>query len=183
MMTKKIILVLIILVVLALGWFLGVVFGGGEFLSLLLSENKNCLATPCPSPSPQNISCYTLSPEARQVLSDKENFQTGIAEAYKAIPLYPGIGENEVWTFLKPALGILYTASSSRGQIISFYEAKLKTDGWNKKYSQESEETTTMQFSKGEKILMLIVRDRPPIFLPQELNFQERTYVSLNFAS
>ena len=183
MMTKKIILVLIILVVLALGWFLGVVFSGGQFLTQLSSENKNCLATPCPSASPQSISCSNLSEDQKKVLSDKENFQAGIAQTYKAMPLYSGVGENEVWTFLKPVEGILYTTAATRAQIISFYKTQLETAGWAEKSSQESDESTPIQFNQGEKILQLIVRDRPPTYLPQELNLQERTYVSLNLSS
>ena len=182
MTIKKSIFILIILAVLILGCLTGFIFGqGGKSISPgKQADSIQASASPCPS---LQTKPPLLSEATQKVLSDRENFKAGLAEAYKSVPLYPGISENDVWTFLKPLEGIFYISSSSRAESVSFYETKLKEAKWTAETPDEAAVGVThLIFVKDAKKLNVFVDDKTPDFLPKELGLKQGTFISLHFS-
>jgi len=181
-MKNKIILTFAIVIILA------IVSLSSFYLGKLFQQKQAAICLPPAIPSsatstPMPKQLFKISEEDKKLLSSKENFQAGLAEIYKEIPLYTDIQEKEVWTFLKPLPGILYTLARPKAEVLSFYEEKLKERGWTEKNKEESGKLIRLEFSREDgKILILAINEQPPTFLPKELGLKEQTYVSFYFS-
>ncbi len=180
-MLKKIILFFLFILILTAGISLGFTCGRGK--ASFFSGIK-ILSDICFSSGGQTALIYqSASEETRKLFASFSNYQSGISETYKNFPLLPGITEKNVWTFLKPVEGILYTASTTSSEAVDFYRQKLAEAGWIESEAGEFLSLISLKFGKAssDKDLFLDIINLPPKDLPRELNLKQQTYVSIHF--
>lgn len=180
-MPKKIIFVFLIVFIFLAGGILGFVCGKGKWTLCSKLEERACgNASPSPSVEP---SLLTVSEETKKSLADFGNYTPGVAAGFKEIPLFPGVAEKDVWTFSKPVEGIIYNASTTADQALSFYVDGLGTAGWTLEKEEQANGRIAQTFSKPslDKTLFLLVGDAPSAGLPKELGLKAQTFISLHF--
>lgn len=131
-----------------------------------------------------------ISAKLREVWMLESNYQSGISEAYKEIPVPRSVAATNVWTF-SPA-GFIYSANSSRADLVAYYERTLKNDWFLVSKKEINAETTSLLFIKipanpsaasqsPEKEMQVTIHDTVPSYLPEKLNFQPGAYVYIHF--
>lgn len=178
-MPKKIFFVFLILFIFLAGGVFGFVCGKGKWD---FCAGVKCGGNATADPAPE-FSILTIAEEERQVLADFANYKPGLPETYKGFGLFPGVAEKDVWTFLKPVEGIIYSASTTPDQAFSFYIDGLGAAGWTLEKREQANGRIAQTFSKPglDKILILLVGDTPSAELPKELGLKPQTFVSLHF--
>lgn len=142
---------------------------------------------------------YSLSPSelevGKKLLASMDNYQRGVPDAYKEIPIFTSVKAENIWTFLPGLSGVFYTYASSSANIVAYYERRL-SENWFRLFDQEvSAGVRHLQFiervvsgtlvtdQKTERELSIIIRDQIPNRLPVDLILDPGVLVYFTFGN